>query len=187
MTTLITNGTVISPSGAVDMDVLIDGEQIVALVQPGSSALGSDLAVDGGASDRRAWQVRDPRRRRCAHAHGAAVRRHLRVRHLRDRHTRRRLGWHHDDHRLRRAARRRTRLRRPRGVARQGRRQLRDRLRLPHDRRWCRRRLARGDGPARQRRRHHERQALHGLPGRLPQRRRADPAGRCRRPRRTAR
>ena len=44
MTTLITNGTVISPSGAVDMDVLIDGEQIVALVQPGSSALGSDLA-----------------------------------------------------------------------------------------------------------------------------------------------
>ncbi len=37
MTTLITNGTVVSPSGAVDMDVLIDGEQIVALVQPGSS------------------------------------------------------------------------------------------------------------------------------------------------------
>ena len=27
MTTLITNGTVVAPSGAVDMDVLIDGEQ----------------------------------------------------------------------------------------------------------------------------------------------------------------
>ncbi len=45
MTTLITNGTVVAPSGAVDMDVLIDGEQVVALVQPGSSALGSDLAA----------------------------------------------------------------------------------------------------------------------------------------------
>jgi len=45
MTTLITNGTVVSPSGAVDMDVLIDGEQIVALVQLGSTSLGSDLAA----------------------------------------------------------------------------------------------------------------------------------------------
>src|SRR6476646_990091 len=45
MTTLITNGTVVAPSGALDADVLIDGEQIVALVQPGSSALGSDLAA----------------------------------------------------------------------------------------------------------------------------------------------
>src|SRR5207342_2770983 len=45
MTTLITNGTVVAPSGAVEADVLIDGEQVVALVQPGSSALGSDLAA----------------------------------------------------------------------------------------------------------------------------------------------
>ncbi len=45
MTTLITNGTVVSPSGAVDMDVLIDGERIAALVQPGSGALGADLAA----------------------------------------------------------------------------------------------------------------------------------------------
>src|SRR6476619_878990 len=45
MTTLITNGTVVAPSGALATDVLIDGEQIVALVKTGSSALGSDLAA----------------------------------------------------------------------------------------------------------------------------------------------
>jgi dihydropyrimidinase len=44
MTTLITNGTVVSASGPVDMDVLVDGEQIAALVRPGATALGSDLA-----------------------------------------------------------------------------------------------------------------------------------------------
>ncbi|RPI09956.1 MAG: dihydropyrimidinase, partial [Actinobacteria bacterium] len=44
MTTLITNGTVVSASGAVDMDVLVDGEQIAALLQPGATGLGTDLA-----------------------------------------------------------------------------------------------------------------------------------------------
>ncbi len=48
MTTLITNGTVISPTGATPADVLIDGERIVALVEPGSTALGSDLAATAG-------------------------------------------------------------------------------------------------------------------------------------------
>ena len=53
MTTLIRGGTVVAPSGAVDMDVLIDGEQVVALVQPGSSALGTDLAATADTRDRR--------------------------------------------------------------------------------------------------------------------------------------
>ncbi len=44
MTTLIRNGMVISPTGATPADVLIDGERIVALVEPGSTALGADLA-----------------------------------------------------------------------------------------------------------------------------------------------
>ena len=76
-------------------------------------------------------QVRDPRRSRRAHAHGAALRRHVRLGHVRDRHPRRSVGWHDHDHRLRRAARRRARAGRSRGLARQGRRQLRDRLRVP--------------------------------------------------------
>ncbi len=45
MTTLITNGTVIGPTGATAADVLVDGERIVALVEPGSTVLGADLAA----------------------------------------------------------------------------------------------------------------------------------------------
>jgi dihydropyrimidinase len=48
MTTLITNGTVIGPTGAHPADVLVDGERIVALVEPGSTALGHDLAATAG-------------------------------------------------------------------------------------------------------------------------------------------
>ena len=55
--TLMTNGTVVAPSGAVDVDLLIDGEQVVALVQPGSSALGSDLAVSLEARHQRSCLV----------------------------------------------------------------------------------------------------------------------------------
>src|SRR5690625_640710 len=44
MTTLITGGTVVSATGRTQADVLIDGERIVALVEPGNTALGSDLA-----------------------------------------------------------------------------------------------------------------------------------------------
>ena len=40
MTTLIKGGTVVSPTGADPAEVLIDGEQIVAALQPGS-----DIAV----------------------------------------------------------------------------------------------------------------------------------------------
>lgn len=42
-TTLITGGTVVSATGRVDADVLVDGERIVAVLQPGSELLGTDL------------------------------------------------------------------------------------------------------------------------------------------------
>jgi len=44
-TTLIKGGTVVSATGRVDADVLIDGEKIVAVVNPGSTVFGSDLAA----------------------------------------------------------------------------------------------------------------------------------------------
>jgi len=43
-TTLIRGGTVVSATGRHRIDVLIDGERIAALVEPGSAALGADLA-----------------------------------------------------------------------------------------------------------------------------------------------
>ncbi|WP_454854280.1 dihydropyrimidinase [Promicromonospora soli] len=45
MTTLITGGTVVNATGTVEADVLIDGEQVVAVIAPGSTALGADLAA----------------------------------------------------------------------------------------------------------------------------------------------
>src|SRR5699024_5606145 len=42
-TTLITGGTVVSATGRTQADVLIDGETVAALVEPGNTALGSDL------------------------------------------------------------------------------------------------------------------------------------------------
>ncbi|WP_062305950.1 dihydropyrimidinase [Demequina subtropica] len=42
-TTLITGGTVVSATGRVLADVLVDGETIVAVLQPGSTSLGADL------------------------------------------------------------------------------------------------------------------------------------------------
>ena len=44
-TTLITGGTVVNATGRGAADVLIDGEQIVALLTPGSTLLGTDLAA----------------------------------------------------------------------------------------------------------------------------------------------
>ena len=43
MKTLIINGTVVSATGRTPANVLIDGETIVAVLQPGSTALGVDL------------------------------------------------------------------------------------------------------------------------------------------------
>ncbi len=45
MTVLIKGGTVISPTGSTAADVLVDGERIVAVLEPGSTALGADLAA----------------------------------------------------------------------------------------------------------------------------------------------
>ena len=45
MTLLIKNGTVVSPTGAFAADVLVDGEFIVGLLQPGSALAGVDLAA----------------------------------------------------------------------------------------------------------------------------------------------
>ena len=42
-TTLITGGTVVSATGRVAADVLVDGEKIVALLAPGSTLLGDDI------------------------------------------------------------------------------------------------------------------------------------------------
>ena len=45
MTTLNRGGTVVSTTGRTRADVLVDGERIVALVAPGDTSLGSDLAA----------------------------------------------------------------------------------------------------------------------------------------------
>ncbi|HEX5334155.1 MAG TPA: dihydropyrimidinase [Cellulomonas sp.] len=44
-TTLITGGTVVNATGRGAADVLIDGEKVVALLTPGSTVLGTDLAA----------------------------------------------------------------------------------------------------------------------------------------------
>ena len=43
MTTLIKNGLVVSPQGAIAADVLIDGEKIAAVLTPGDTSLGNEL------------------------------------------------------------------------------------------------------------------------------------------------
>ncbi|MEJ1156542.1 MULTISPECIES: dihydropyrimidinase [Microbacterium] len=44
-TTLIKGGTVVSATGRGDADVLIDGEKIIAVLQPGSALLGTDISA----------------------------------------------------------------------------------------------------------------------------------------------
>src|SRR4051812_3256632 len=44
-TTLIKGGTVVSATGQAYGDVLVDGETIVAVLQPGSELLGTDLSA----------------------------------------------------------------------------------------------------------------------------------------------
>ena len=62
-------------------------------------------------------------------------------------------------------------------MAPQGRRRVRDRLRLPPDHRRRRRGVAEGDGVPHRAGGRHQLQAVHGLPRRVLQRRRPDPAG----------
>ena len=81
MRTLIANGTIVTADGSYQGDVLVDGETI--------AQIGADLAAAGVTADETIdadRQVRHPGRHRRPHAHGAAVRRHLRQGHLRDRH-----------------------------------------------------------------------------------------------------
>ncbi|WP_054813099.1 dihydropyrimidinase [Nocardia arizonensis] len=44
-TTFVHGGTVVSPTGSQALDVLVDGDTIVALLHPGSTALGADLTA----------------------------------------------------------------------------------------------------------------------------------------------
>lgn len=46
MTILIKNGTVVSPMGSTQADVLIDGEHIAAVLAPGDSSLGANLEAN---------------------------------------------------------------------------------------------------------------------------------------------
>ena len=46
MTTLIRGGLVVGPVSAQPMDVLVDGEKVVALLSPGDASLGADLAAN---------------------------------------------------------------------------------------------------------------------------------------------
>ena len=129
-------------------DVLVDGETIVGAARAGPTPLGSTWPRSPNASSTPPASTSSRAASTC-HTHmelpfGGTVR----LRHVRDRHPRRGLGRHHDDRRLRRAAHRRAGAGRAGRLARQGRRQLRDRLRLPPDRRRRRRRLAQGDGRA---------------------------------------
>ncbi|SOD74788.1 dihydropyrimidinase [Jatrophihabitans sp. GAS493] len=49
-TTFIHGGTVVSSTGSQPLDVLIDGETIVAVLQPGSTTLGGDLKASADAT-----------------------------------------------------------------------------------------------------------------------------------------
>jgi dihydropyrimidinase len=46
MTILIKNGSVVSPQGVTNADVLIDGDKIAALIAPGDTSLGANLAAE---------------------------------------------------------------------------------------------------------------------------------------------
>ena len=82
MAILIKNGTVISSTGAIPMDVLVDGERIAALGEPGSINVSeSEQTIDAAGKYVIPGGVD-------VHTHmELPVRRHLRLRHLRDGHA----------------------------------------------------------------------------------------------------
>ena len=176
MTTLIQNGTVVSATGSARQDVLIDGERIVALLEPGSQALGSDLAasaervidaagkyvIPGGVDGHTHMEMPFGGTKasdtfetgtRAAAWGGTTTIVDFVVQSQGQQVMDTLAAWHDKAGRA-----------------------VRDRLRLPPDHRRRRRRVAEGDGRA-DRGRHHQLQAVHGLPRRVPVRRRADPAG----------
>ena len=167
----------VSATGSARQDVLIDGERIVGRARTGLTGARLRPGRLGGAGDRRDRQVRDPRRHRRAHPHGDAVRRHLGLGHLRDRHAGRRPG----------AARPRSSTS---SCSRTG-QQVMDTLAAWHEKAAGNCAIDYGfhqiigdvDDESLKamdaliERGHHQLQAVHGLPGRVPVRRRADPAG----------
>ena len=183
--TLIKNGTVISPTGVEPADVLIDGETIAAVGAPGSFADGEPGVRQG---HRRRRQVRAPGRHRRAHAHGAAVRRHVRLRHVRDRHARGRVGRCHHDRRHRAcSAPARTCTT---GLAEWHRKadgECAIDYGVPPDHRRRRRRVAEVHEVPHRARGRHQLQAVHGVPRRASTATTARSSGRCRRPRSAAR
>ncbi len=175
-TLLITGGTVVSSTGRVEADVLVDGERIVAVLPPGSSLLGTDLkasvdqiidatgkyVIPGGIDAHTHMQlpfggteaIDTFETGTIAAAWGGTTTIIDFAVQTQGRRVEEGLAaWHE------KAAR-----------------QLRRRLRLPPDHRRRRRVLAEGDGDAR-RRGHHVVQDVHGLPRRLLRHRRPDPAG----------
>ena len=81
MRTLIANGTVITATDSTAADVLIEDEQVAAVVAPGSFDRGRRRPHRGCR-----WETGGPRRDRRPHPHGAPLRGDLRIGQLRDRH-----------------------------------------------------------------------------------------------------
>ncbi len=170
-TTLIKNGKVISTTGVIAQDVLITDETVTALGAPGYfTEEGLDRVIDAAG--------------KYVIPGGIDVHTHMEMpfggtyaSDTFETGTRAGgVGWRDHDRRHGRAEHRRQRAHRARRLASQGRRQLRDRLRLPPDHRRRRRGVVEGDEVPRRSRGSHQLQTLHGLPRRALQRRRPDPA-----------
>ncbi len=167
--TAICGGLVITASDEIHADVLIEDTRIAALAVPGTHSWSADRTIDAtgkyvipGGVD--------------AHTHMELPFGGTFASDTFETGTRAAAWGRRDDHRGLRGAERRPHPARGSGrLARQGRGQLRDRLRLPHDRLRCEPGDAQGDGPAGRGGRD-QLQAVHGVPGGLLLRRRADPA-----------
>ena len=137
MRKLIRGGTVVNASEASVADVLVDGEEILAVGSVGRRRRGGD---------RRKRLLRAARADRQPHAHGHAVRRHALDRRLRHRHARRRRGRDDLHRRLRHPAGAGRPALLARGMAGPRRRRRARGLRLPHGDHERRRRHLRRHG-----------------------------------------
>ena len=169
MSVLIKNGRVVTAVDDYRADVFVDGRDR----GPDREWSRTRSRGRGGPDHRRDGEAFAPRRDRSPHPHGAAVRGHRVVRHLRDRHARGRVRRHHEHRRLRGPDPRRLHHRGSRRLARQGGRQRRDRLCVPHDRDRPARRAGAGAAPPGGRR-GDQLQAVHGLSRRSARGRRHD-------------
>ena len=103
-TVLIKGGTVVNATGTGYADVLVDGESIAAVLNPGSRLLGVDLEQNADSVVDAAGKYVIPGGID-AHTHGTAVRRHQ-ASDTFETGTSCRVGRHDDDHRLHAALRR---------------------------------------------------------------------------------